>query len=448
MNGPLSGIRVIDSTTMVAMPTATHILGDMGAEVIKIENHLSPRGEAGTFPDNDPGVRSWDREGNFNAVQRSKLGITLNLRSDEGIATFKELARVSDVIVENNRAGSMDRLGLGYEDLRQEKPDLIYMSNTGFGYTGPWRQYAGIGRMFELTCGLSQFTGYPDEGPRRVGSSFFDLHVGWTAVFAILSALLYRRETGRGQWIDFAMYQIGASTMGDAILDFVANNRNGSLKGNRHPYFAPHGVYPCKGDDKWIAIAVENDQQWLSLSRVMGNPSWAEDDKFSDAFSRWKNQDELDEQLRQWTKDYENLELHEQLQGEGVPAGPVLNNKELFLDPHVKERGFYEKITHDADLEIGSRYYFGRAWKMSKTPAFIRKPGPSLGQHNEFVFAELLGLTEDQVDEMYELNITANEPLNPRPPNPPTSLEKQVEDGTLAGYDLDYMETLELEQDE
>ena len=173
MEDLLKGLRVLDSTTMVAMPTATHILADMGAEVLKIENQTAPRSEGGgIFPDNKPGNNFWNRDGLFHTLQRSKLDITLNLRTDEGQDAFKDLASLSDVIIENNRAGSMGRLGLDYEEIRKIKPDIIYISNTGFGYTGPWRQYAGIGRMFELTCGLSQFTGYTDEGPRRVGAAF------------------------------------------------------------------------------------------------------------------------------------------------------------------------------------------------------------------------------------------------------------------------------------
>ena len=301
---------------------ALHIMADMGAEVIKVETHTLFRTEAARllYADNEPGEDPWNRDGSFNTLQRSKLGVTLNLKVDEGVEAFKELARISDVVVENNRAGTMKRLGLSYDDLKKEKPDLIYVSNTGFGHTGPWRTYAGIGRMFELTCGLSQFTGYPDEGPRRVGKSFFDQHVGWTAVFAILAALHYRQKTGKGQWLDLAMYQIGVATMGDALLDWEVNGRNGQLMGNRHPYHAPHGVYPCRGDDNWIAIGIENDEQWQSLLKVMDSVAWALDDRFADAPSRLNHQDELDDLLGQWTAGWSHTELMDALQGQGIPA--------------------------------------------------------------------------------------------------------------------------------
>ena len=446
MEDLLKGLRVLDSTTMVAMPTATHILADMGAEVIKIENHTAPRSEGGgIFPDNKPGNNFWNRDGLFHTLQRSKLDITLNLRTDEGQDAFKDLASLSDVIIENNRAGSMGRLGLDYEEIRKIKPDIIYISNTGFGYTGPWRQYAGIGRMFELTCGLSQFTGYPDEGPRRVGAAFYDVPVGWTAVFAIMSALLHRQQTGEGQWIDFAMYQIGVSTIGDKILDFVANKRNGQVMGNAHEYYAPHNVYPTKGQDRWIAIGTENDTQWHALCDVMGNPDWCLQNEYSDSFSRHKNRESLDSLVSDWTSSQDNNELSDILQSRGIPAGPVINSKDLLLDQHMNDRGFYEQITHNSADNIGKQIYSGRAWKMSNAQAKIRRPGPGLGEHNEQILSELLGYDSDMIDDFYDLGIIADEPINQRSSSNPPSLEKLKEDGTITDFDTDYKTSLGLE---
>ena len=443
MRGALSGLRVIDSTTMVAMPTAMHIMADMGAEVIKVETHTLFRTEAARlmYADNDPGDQPWNRDGAFNTVQRSKLGLTLNLKIKEGVEAFKDLVRVSDVVVENNRAGTMDRLGLGYEELKRIKPDLIYLSNTGFGHTGPWKSYAGIGRMFELTCGLSNFTGYLDEGPRRVGKAFFDLHVGWTAVFAILAALHYRQRTGIGQWIDFAMYQVGVSTMGDVILDFISNGRNGSVMGNRHPYMAPHGVYPCKGNDRWIAIAVENDKQWLALSYIIDQRVWTDRVEFASMNSRWRNQDELDHYISQWTKYLSDEVLMKILQGQGVPAASIMNSRDILTDPHMRARGFYELIKHSPETGMGSKLYYGRPWKMSKTPSYVRTPAPKLGEHNELILGDLLGRTVNEIAELYELGVAGIAPTNPSMYKPPT-YEEQLNDGTLEGYDQNFNEIL------
>ena len=441
-NGPLSGLRIIDSTTMVAMPTALHIMADMGAEVIKIETHTMFRleGSGLYYADNDPGDEPWNRDGSFNALNRSKLSLTLDLKTPEGVKVFKDIARISDVIVENNRAGTMDRLGLSYDHLIKEKPDLIYVSNTGFGHTGPWKTYAGIGRMFELTCGLSQFTGYPDQGPRRVGSSFFDLHAGWAAVFAILTALHFRRKTGKGQWVDLSMYQIGTATLGNAILDFEVNGRNGTLMGNRHELYAPHGVYRCKGPDEWIAIGIEDDQQWLSLCKVMGNPHWMKFERFKEPLARWHHQDELDRRLTLWTSLFNHIELMDLLQQVGVPAAAVMNSRDAMNNSHMRVRKVYERIAHHPSTGIGFKSYFGRSWKMSRSSSYIRRPAPLLGEHNQQILSDLLGRPEDEIERLYHKGVIATVPID-HPSFTPPSYKQQISGGTLVEYDSDYTNT-------
>lgn len=443
MKGALTGVRVIDSTTMVAMPTGTHILGDMGAEIIKVETHTMFRTEAARlmYADNQPGQQPWNRDGSFNSLQRSKLGITLNLKTEEGKTAFRELVQISDVLVENNRAGTMDRLGLGYDAMRKIRPDLIYVSNTGFGHTGPWRRYAGIGRMFELTCGLSHFTGYPDEGPRRVGKAFFDLHVGWMSVFAILAALQHRYETGEGQWLDFAMYQVGVSTMGDVILDFLINGRPGGLMGNSHPERAPHGVYPCKGSDEWIAIDIQTDQQWDNLVTILGHPPWSRSDLFSTEAARKQNEVMLTAHINKSTSTWSSKTLYRSLQEANIPAAPVMNSRDVVTDPHLQQRGFFEVVQHPPESGIGKRSYFGRPWKMSKTPAHIRLPAPMLGEHNEIIMRNLLGRSESEINNLYEEHVMGKELLEP-PTFTPPSYQKQLDDGSLAAVDSDYSKNM------
>ena len=443
MDGPLTGIRIIDSTSVMAMPTAMYIMADMGAEVIKVENPTANRSAGmSLYPDNEPGEEPWNRDGGFHALHRSKLGITLNYKVPEALEVLHDLVRVSDVLAENNRPGVMDRLGLGYEDLKKINPKLIYFSFSGFGQTGPWKDYQGIGRMFELTAGVSQFTGYPDEGPRRVGSAWFDPPNGWMVVFAILSALHHRERTGQGQRVDHAMYQLGVSTVGDAILDFIANSRSGKLMGNKHPFMAPHGTYPCRGDDCWIAIAVDTDEQWRSLCQIMGNPDWVAEEKFADGLSRWKNQEELDVRLSEWTAAQDKSDLANRLRRSGVPAGAVLNTKEVMTDPHMRERGFFERITYPPERGIGTRMYVGRPWKMSETPSYIRRPAPRLGEHNELVLRDILGRGEDEITRLYELGALAKEPQGSPVPTPRLDLGEEVEAGGFAGYDTDYKEIL------
>ncbi len=444
MQDALAGLRIIDSTTAVAMPTAMHIMADLGAEIIKVESHTLTRDETGPYVDNDPGEEPWNRDASFQHLHRSKYSLTLNLKTPEAVQAYKDMARVTDVIVENNRAGTMDRLGLGYREIRSIKPDIIYFSNTGFGHTGPWRRYAGIGSMLELICGLSQFTGYPDEGtPRRVGAAWFDLHVAWMAVFAIMSALHYRNETGRGQWVDFAMYQIGVSTLGDAILDFSVNGRSGKLMGNRHPIHAPHGVYPCRGDDKWIAIGVETDVQWDSLCRLMGN-GLGDDPKFSDALSRKHHEEELDARISRWTEDQDTQEVMEELQQNGIPAYPTKDTRELLTDVHMEARNFYERFAHPPDSGIGRRAYVSRPWKLTDTPSYIRRPAPKLGEQNEYLMGELLGWSEADVARLYELDVMGKRPANAGE-RKPMDTEAALKEGTLSQVDPDFKKTLRYE---
>ncbi len=442
---PMAGVRIIDSTTMVAMPYAMALMADMGAEVVKVDNHTAPAFPAAIHPDLKPGKRHWEWEGNYQSLNRNKLGITLNLKLPEAVQIFKDLVSVSDIVIENNRSGAMERLGLDYKSLCKVKPDIIVLSNTGFGHSGPWQSFPGIGRMMELTCGLSQFSGYTDQGPRRVGYAFFDPHVGWTAMFAVLAALLYRQRTGKGQWIDLSMYQVGTATMGDAILDFIANGRNGNPMGNRHPYLAPHGVYPCKGDDKWIAIAAETQEQWLSLCETMGNPKWARDDRFASNFDRWQNQDELDRHIGQWTKQRDHYELMRLLQERGVTAGAVLNNKEMLLDPHLRGRGFFEEVSHPAESGLGVKPYTGRPFKMSDAECAIRHPAPGLGEHNEYVIRNVLGMDEKEMERLYKIGAIGKELTDPKSRAHALPWEKQLELGIIAGHDEDYKKVLGLE---
>ena len=442
---PLEGLRVLDSTTMIAMPYAMALMADMGAEVIKIDNHTAPPFPAAIHPELTPGAKHWEWEGNHQTFNRNKLDISLNLKLPEGIEVFKDLVRESDVVVENNRPGAMKRLGLDYDSLKAIRPDVIMLSNTGFGHSGPWRSFPGIGRMMELTCGLSQFTGYPDQGPRRVGYAFFDPHVGWTAVFAILAALLYRHRTGKGQWIDLSMYQIGAATMGDAILDFIANGRNGKPMGNRHPYHAPHGVYPCQGDDKWIAIAVQSDSQWQALCEAMGNPQWCREERFADSLKRRENQDRLDGLIGQWTRGFEHYDLAQKLQARGVSAAPVVNNKELLTDPHLKARGLFERVAHSPESGMGDQLYVGRPWKMSGTPCSIRRAAPGMGEHNEYIIGQVLGRDEKELERLYEIGGIGRAPMDVKPRAHHLPWEQQLELGLIAGYDPDYKRVLGLE---
>jgi benzylsuccinate CoA-transferase BbsF subunit len=245
---------------------------------------------------------------------------------------------------------------------------------------------------------------------------------------------------------------MAVSTLGDAILDWEVNGRNGRIIGNSHPYMAPHGAYPCKGDDRWVVITVEDDGQWEALVSAMGSPAWAGEERFGDGLGRWKNREELNKLIGQWTKKHSAEGLFSLLQEARVPSGVVQNARDTVLDPQMKERGFFELVEHAKHLNIGPRHYGGQPWKMSKSRTYIRRPAPDLGQDNEYVFGEILGMSEAEVTKLYELGAIGKEP-EPLPKAKANRTQeelraqyaKSVEEGSLAGYDADYRKRLGLE---
>ena len=278
---PLEGIRVLDSTYVFALPYAGGLLADMGAEVIKVEGPGRPDvtrtgGYSGVFAENDVGEDWWNRPSTYNLIHRGKQSITLDMTDERGRELFKELVMVSDVVMENFTPRVMRSWGLDYPNLRKLRPDVVLVSNTGYGHGGgPYSGYPAQATTQEATHGHCWVTGYPGEGPAKAGASFVDFLSTWTALFAIGAALRYRSRTGMGQWIDMGMYQAGVMFLSEYILDATANGREGGRIGNRHPWRAPQGCYPAAGDDQWITLSVGDDSQWRSLCEVMGQPELA-----------------------------------------------------------------------------------------------------------------------------------------------------------------------------
>ena len=284
---PLKNIRVVDLSRVFAMPYAGAYLADLGAEVIKVDTHHAQfmdtsRIITGPFPDNEPGDLWWERGGTFQTLNRGKRSLTLDLRSEAAQAILKELVRVSDIVLENFTPRVMARFGLDYSSLRSVKPDLIMVSNTGYGHSGPWSNFGAMASALEPVQGTGAFMGYlekneqdrlaPGQVPNKMGNSYTDFLATWTGVSGILAALLHRARTGRGMWIDLAMYQVGVSFVGEGLLDFAFNGRRTRRIGNRHPAMAPHGCYPCRGTDEWVTLAVRDDEDWRALCRMYWRP--------------------------------------------------------------------------------------------------------------------------------------------------------------------------------
>jgi crotonobetainyl-CoA:carnitine CoA-transferase CaiB-like acyl-CoA transferase len=412
----LQGVRVVDLTQIWSGPFATQLLADLGAEVIKVEPiyRLDPdRGmEWPAVGATLAGDRPYNRSGSFNEHNRNKLAITLDLKKPRGVEIFKRLVAVSDVVIDNFSVGVMARLGLGYEALKAVKPDVIVLSMPAFGNTGPEKGYIGYGPVQEQLSGVTSITGYEGGPPLETGFYYGDPTAGLQAAGAVLTALWSRRRTGRGQFIDLSQRETLVGFLGEMLLDYQMNGRTWQPRGNRDESMAPQGVYPCAGDDSWIAISCRDDCEWRRLCEVMGQPALAVEPRFADVLGRWRHQDELDPIIAEWTRRHDHLELTHNLQDAGIAATAVLNHRELLENEHFRARGYFETVTHP---EAGTHDYHGMTWKLSGTPGGIRFPAPLYGQHSEQVLRELVGLSDAEIAELERSVVISPEPRVPTP---------------------------------
>ncbi len=393
---PLQGIRIVDFTWAWAGPYATLLLALLGAEVIKVESlrrldHTRLRSLM-----TGPTVGGPNQSTVFNDLNLNKLSLTLDLTQPKAIDIAKRLVKMADVVTQNMRPGVMDRLGLSYQALREVRPDIIMLSSSALGSTGPERTYVGYAPTFAAISGLAYVSGYP-EGPPSTLSGAIDTRVATTSAFAILAALNYRQRTGRGQHIDLSSAEAISCLAGEVFMDYTMNRRVTERSGNRDQIMAPHNCYPCRGEDCWVTIVVSTDEEWRAFCQAMGNPGWIEDERFIDADSRWQNQEELDRLVSEWTRQYSDYEVTEALQRVGVAAAPALSGEMVSKDPHCKERGLFVEVEHP---EIGKRLVVGPPWKLSATPARVNRPGPLLGEHNQYLLGELLGMSPDEISQL------------------------------------------------
>ena len=447
---PLSGIRVLDSTYVFALPYAGGLLADMGAEVIKIEGPRRPDttrsgGFSGAYPENELGDDWWNRPSTYNLLHRGKQSLTLDMTDPKGRELFMELVKVSDIVMENFTPRVMRGWGLDYPNLRKIKPDIILVSNTGYGHgDGPYANYPAQATTQEGTHGHCWVTGYPGEGPSKAGASFVDFLSTWTSLFAMGAALRYRNQTGHGQWIDISMYQAGVMFLSEYIMDAQVNGREGERIGNRHPQRAPQGCYPAAGEDQWITLSVANEDEWQALCLLMGQDDLAIDPRFAALAARRDNHDALDQLIGAWTSRSDKYDLMHRLQGAGIAAGPVLTGKDVHFDPHYESRGFLERVTFPTERKIGTRPFMGRPYKFSKSPLKIQGPAPAYGQHNQPVLQDLLGISQEVYEGLVQDSIVATVPLTGEAQER-LKPQQAVELGLLAAWDPDYKEKLGLD---
>ena len=413
----LEGLRILDLSQVAAGPYATMFLGFMGAEVIKIES-LSRmdinRGKARpgpddlrVYPNGDPGERPWNRTAHHVHRNINKRSLTIDLATDQGRELFLDLVKVCDVLVENYRGSVMDRLGLGYDTVSSQNPQLIYLKISSQGATGPEANYGSLGSTLEQTGGLASITGYEDGLPLLTNLVYPDPVVGILSFGALMTALRSRLKAGKGCLVDLSQREVTTMLLGESILDFSVTGRIAGTMENLHRDMSPHGVYPCLGEDMWVAIAVGTEDEWRGLCMALGDSELASDNRFCDRESRHANQNELDAIIALWTSEQDHYEAMHRLQSQGVPSAPVLNGNEVIIDPHLESRGFWDVVDHP---ETGPYKQVTTPWLLSKSPRGIPKPAPDLGEHNHQVLTELLGLSEHEIADLITNGITGDIP--------------------------------------
>ncbi len=398
---PLEGIRVVDFAWAWAGAQATSILAQLGAEVIKIESRRRIDHSRIFSLTTGEWFDEPDRSTIFNDMNLGKLSANIDLSHPEGVEVVKKLVAISDVVVQNMRPGKIEALGLGYEVLREVKPDVIMLSSSARGSTGPESGYIGYAPLFSALSGFAYISGYEGEEPIRL-SGEIDLLSATSSAFAVMAALVHRQRSGEGQYIDLSSTEATSVFMGEVIMDYTMNGRNHARCGNKDAFMAPHNVYRCKGEDKWISIAVATDEEFEALCEVAGHPEWATDEHFTDAFSRWHNQEGLDKLIERWTIEQAHTEVMEKLQAAGVAAMPSCSSEDMWNDPHLRERGFWAEVDHSL---IGRQTVIAPVWKYSETPLEAGGPAPLFGEHNSYVFGELLGFSDAQIQRLIDDNV-------------------------------------------
>jgi len=433
----LSGVRVLSLEQVHVLPWGTAFLADFGAEVIRVESveHMNDR-RSGPFPDGQPGDEWWNEGGTFGYWARNKESLCLEVPHPLGKEVFLKLVAHSDIVTDNFRPGTMRRLGLDHDSLVKVKPDIITLSCTAYGHTGPWRAYGARARTVDAVCGLSALTGYEGGPAVRASSNYMDHTGGLNVAYALLLALYNRRKTGQGMRIDLSMYETGVSCIAPAVLEAQRGITRPRL-GTAHLWKAPHNVYPCQGTDRWITLSVTSDDEWRRLKTAMDEPAWAAEARFDTVIGRWTHRCELDAQLAQWTATQDAHTLMRLLQSHGVPAGAVYTARDLVADAHLHERGYFEVFTNENAPRVGPRVYAGRPFRIPTMPLSLHLVS-ALGQHNLQILRDVAKLSEAEIQQLAEAGVITTTPRETAPPAPGAAWFQARRSETL--YDPKYQE--------
>ena len=393
----LEGVRVLDLTWVYAGPVCTQLIADQGAEVIKLESERSMDvGRAGGPWLNGMNT-SPDGGGGFTRLNRNKRAITLNLKQPEGNELFKRLVAESDVLVNNYTAGTLKRMGVGWDVLRDVNPRLIMCECSGMGQTGPYAGFAAYGQTLLALAGAYELTGYPDSHPVMPAYTYADFASPTIAAFAVTSALIWRKHSGMGQYIDLSQFEVTASLLAEAQFEYLVNGTERTRQGNAAPGTLIHNVFRCTGDDAWCTIVVRTPAEWTALRAII------EDARLPETISLDCDIEAVEGLIERWTESQNSAAVMDTLQAAGIEAGRVQNTADIVDgDPHVQERGYFETYEH----LLGERVRVdGVPFKMSLTPAHVRKPGPTYGGDNDYVFGELLGLSAERINELRQSGV-------------------------------------------
>lgn len=398
--GPLQGVRVVELTKVWAGPYTGKLLAFLGAEVIRIESEKS------LDVTRVYGVDDINNAPGFKSVNPQKLSVQIDMKSERGIALLLDLIKESDVLIENLRPGAVKRLGLDYERVKTVKNDIIYTSMGMYGNEGPLSYQTGYAPCFAALSGLSSLVGYPDSPPAGMNVRYADSTFGAAAAYATLVALYHKRKTGEGQYVDVSAVETMTSMVGDTLMDFTLNGIIQTPQGNAHTEMAPHGVYPC-ANGEWISIAIQSDSNWQSFAETISQsesttPNIAQNPLFSTLTARKQNESALNQHIEQFTSQHNADDLVERLQKHGIAAAKSASSLDLIADSHLWARSFYQEVSNSNGE---SQTILGPGWKMTHS-ATINRGAPRLGEHNDYVFSEILGLTKQKQAELAESGVT------------------------------------------
>ena len=413
--GPLTGLRVLDFTTAWAGPMTGRILAFLGAEVIKVESSTRLDGWRGhdavpsakRLAGGIKGERLYNRSALFNSQNHNKLSLTVDIKNPKGLATIHRLAAISDALICNFTAGTLNRMGLGYEALRKVKSDIIVLEMPGFGNSGPLAKAAANGATMEMAAGMCAMIGYPGGPPTTTGQVYPDPMGGYNGAAAVFTALMHRERTGEGQYIEMSQVEGAMQFVGEELLYAIASGRDPEPHGNHVRWAAPHDAFAASGHDQWVAIAVGDDQEWRTLCGIIGNTALADDPRFARFEQRSANQNALREPIERWTRQHTKFEVADQLQAAGIRAAAVLDSEDLHNSPYLKARGAFTTLTHP---EAGTHSYQTLPFRLSVTPGSQHAASPILGAHTQMVLKNILKLPADELDELNRDGVTSAVP--------------------------------------